>query len=135
MRMSSDELVLWKSGFFKINATMVTTWALMLVLALGSKLITRNLTTELSVPKWQNLLEIIVTSMKTQIQEVGSNNQRSISGFSGTLFLFIGAASLCIIIPGYEPPTGSLSTTIALALCVFFAVRFSGFRRREWAAT
>jgi F-type H+-transporting ATPase subunit a len=33
---------------------------------------------------------------------------------------------LCTIIPGYEPPTGSLSTTAALALCVFVAVPFFG---------
>jgi len=35
-------------------------------------------------------------------------------------------ASLCTIIPGYEPPTGSLSTTAALALCVMVAVPLFG---------
>jgi len=35
-------------------------------------------------------------------------------------------ASLCTVIPGYEPPTGSLSTTAALALCVFVAVPLFG---------
>lgn len=41
---------------------------------------------------------------------------RSSSGSAGfsSLFLFIAAASLATIIPGYEPPTGSLSTTTAL---------------------
>jgi len=33
MHLSSDELILWQHGFFKLNATIVTTWALMLVLA------------------------------------------------------------------------------------------------------
>jgi F-type H+-transporting ATPase subunit a len=47
-------------------------------------------------------------------------------GFLGTLFLFVASASLCTVIPGYEPPTGSLSTTVALALCVFVAVPFFG---------
>ncbi|MGH9885724.1 MAG: F0F1 ATP synthase subunit A, partial [bacterium] len=42
------------------------------------------------------------------------------------LFLFVATASLCTIIPGYEPPTGSLSTTAALALCVFVAVPLFG---------
>ncbi|MEA3153905.1 MAG: F-type H+-transporting ATPase subunit a, partial [Betaproteobacteria bacterium] len=32
----------------------------------------------------------------------------------------------CAVIPGYEPPTGSLSTTAALALCVFVAVPLYG---------
>ena len=35
-------------------------------------------------------------------------------------------ASLFTIIPGYEPPTGSLSTTAALAICVFVAVPIFG---------
>ena len=44
----------------------------------------------------------------------------------GTLFLFVAACSLCIVVPGYQPPTGSLSTTAALALCVFIAVPLFG---------
>src|ERR1019366_5672425 len=47
-------------------------------------------------------------------------------GFLGTLFLFVASANLCTIIPGYEPPTGSLSTTAALALCVLVAVPLFG---------
>lgn len=42
------------------------------------------------------------------------------------MFLFVASANLVTIIPGYEPPTGSLSTTTALALCVFFAVPIFG---------
>ena len=50
--------------------------------------------------------------------------------FLGTLFLFVAASSLSSIIPMFEPPTGSLSTTIALALCVFVAVPVYGIRSR-----
>ena len=39
-------------------------------------------------------------------------------------------ANLCTIIPGYEPPTGSLSTTVALALSVFVAVPFFGIEEQ-----
>ncbi len=53
---------------------------------------------------------------------------RKYLGFLGTLFLFIAVASICIIIPGYEPPTGSLSTTAALALSVFVAVPIFGIQ-------
>jgi F-type H+-transporting ATPase subunit a len=42
------------------------------------------------------------------------------------LFLLVAMASICTIIPGYSPPTGSLSTTTALALCVFVAVPLFG---------
>ena len=51
-------------------------------------------------------------------------------GFLGTLFLFVAAASLCTVIPGYTPPTGSLSTTAALALCVLVAVPFFGIQEK-----
>ncbi|CAN5322569.1 F0F1 ATP synthase subunit A [soil metagenome] len=128
MRLSPDEMIFWQAGIFKINGTIAFTWALMVVLVVGSKLITRNLSTGLERSRWQSLLEIIVTGIETQIEEVGLRDPRKYLGFIGTLFLFVATASLCTVIPGYEPPTGSLSTTAALALCVFVAVPFFGIR-------
>jgi F-type H+-transporting ATPase subunit a len=126
MRLTPDELIFWQHGFFKINGTIVFTWGLMLVLVVGSILITRKLSTGLKRTRWQNLLEIVVTSIEGQIKDVGLSEPQKYIGFLGTLFLFIALANLCTIIPGYEPPTGSLSTTAALALCVFVAVPFFG---------
>jgi F-type H+-transporting ATPase subunit a len=98
----------------------------MLVLVLGSKLITRHLATDTKRSRWQNLLEIIVIGIMGQIEEVGLSHPKKYIGFLGTLFLFVAMANLCTVIPGYEPPTGSLSTTVALALCVFVAVPMFG---------
>ena len=126
MRLSPDQLIYWQHGFFKLNATLVFTWMVMLVLVVGAKLITRNLTAEHRRSRWQNLLEIVVTAMVQQIAEVGLRDPRKYLGFLGTLFLFVAMASLCTVIPGYEPPTGSLSTTAALALCVLVAVPMFG---------
>lgn len=126
MRLSPDELIYWQHGFFKLNATLVFTWAVMLVLVVGAKLITRHLTVEHQRSRWQNLLEIVVTGIMQQIEEVGLRDPRKYLGFLGTLFLFVAMASLCTVIPGYEPPTGSLSTTAALALCVLVAVPMFG---------
>lgn len=130
MRLTPDEIIFWQYGFFKLNATIVFTWALMLVLVLGSILVTRKLSRDLSRSRWQNLLEIIVTGIEKQILEIGLRDARTYLGFLGTLFLFIAAASLATIIPGYEPPTGSLSTTTALALCVLVAVPLFGIAHR-----
>jgi len=130
MRLSPDQMVFWQHGFFKLNATIVFTWALMLVLAIGSKLITRKLTTEHTRSRWQNLLEIIVTGIGKQIEDVGLQNPKKYIGFLGTLFLFVALAALCTIIPGYEPPTASLSTTAALALSVFVAVPLFGIEEQ-----
>jgi len=53
--------------------------------------------------------------------------------FVGTLFIFIATANLLAIVPGYMPPTGSLSTTTALALCVLVAVPFYGVAQKGLA--
>ena len=127
MRLSPDEIIFWQHGFFKLNATIVFTWGLMLVLAVGSKLITRKLSTELQRSRWQNLLEIVVTGIETA-------NRRGRPAAAGEISRLSGYACSCLsrwrasspIVPGYEPPTGSLSTTAALAICVFVAVPLFG---------
>jgi F-type H+-transporting ATPase subunit a len=126
MNLSPDQIIFWEAGFFKLNATIAYTWGLMFVLVIGSKLITRKLSTQLQRSRWQNLLEIIVTGINKQIEEVGLKYPEKYLGFLGTLFLFIALASMFTIVPGYEPPTGSLSTTTALAICVFVAVPMYG---------
>jgi len=68
--------------------------------------------------------------MEKQIEEIGLSQPQKYLGFLGTLFLFVALASLCTVIPGYEPPTGSLSTTAALALCVFVAVPLFGIEEQ-----
>jgi F-type H+-transporting ATPase subunit a len=132
MHLSPDAIIFWQHGFLKLNATIVFTWGLMLVLAVGSKLITRRLSTGLKRSRWQNLLEIVVTLTEKQIEEVGLRHPKKYLPFLGTLFLFVALAALCTVFPGYEPPTGSLSTTAALALCVFVAVPLFGIVERGW---
>jgi len=126
MRLSPDQMIFWQHGFLKLNATIVFTWGLMLVLAVGSKLITHKLSKDLKRSRWQNLLEIVVSGIEKQIDDVGLRHPEKYIGFLGTLFLFVALASLCTIFPGYEPPTASLSTTAALALSVFVAVPLFG---------
>jgi F-type H+-transporting ATPase subunit a len=126
MRLSPDEIVFWQSGLIKLNATIVYTWVLMGVLTLGSLLVTRKLSTQLTRSRWQNLLEIVVIGIEKQIEDVGLREPRKYMGFLGTLFLFVAMAALFTVFPGYEPPTASLSTTVALALCVLVAVPLFG---------
>jgi F-type H+-transporting ATPase subunit a len=133
MRLGPDQLVFWQQGFVTLNGTIVFTWALMAVMVFGSMLITRKLSTRHQRSRWQNLLEIVVTGIKQQIGEVGLQQPDRYLPFLGTLFLFVAVAALATVIPGYEPPTGSLSTTIALALCVFVAVPFFGIREQGLA--
>ena len=84
----------------------------------------------MSISRWQHGLEVIVTGMNDQIREVSRQAPGRYLPFVGTLFLFIAAANIFSIVPGYTPPTGSLSTTTALALCVFIAVPIYGIGYR-----
>jgi F-type H+-transporting ATPase subunit a len=133
MNLTSDQQIIWQHGFVKLNGTIATTWAMMFVMALGSKLVTRKLATEGTISRWQGALEIVVTSIQKQIKDVGLSQPEKYLSFLGTLFLFVAIASLCTVIPGYQPPTGSLSTTAALAVCVFIAVPLFGIREQGLA--
>lgn len=130
MHISPDEVSFWQYGVINLNATIVFTWVLMLAMAVGSKIITGKLSTGLERSRWQNILEIIVINILKQIEDIGMDQPKKYLGFLGTLFLFIAVADLAIIFPGYEPPTGSLSTTAALALCVFVAVPIFGIEEQ-----
>lgn len=126
MRLSPDQKIFWQFGFMNLNLTIITTWGLMILLVVGSRLITRKLKSDIAITRWQSVLEIIVIGIRDQIKEVGLDNPEKYIGFIGTVFLFIATANLCTILPWYEAPTGSLSTTAALAICVFISVPVFG---------
>ncbi|MGE0827062.1 MAG: F0F1 ATP synthase subunit A [Candidatus Binatia bacterium] len=117
-----DTIIVWQWGEVVFNATIVFTWGVMLVLVVGSWLVTRSLTTDTHLSRWQNLLEVIVGYIREQIHDVSGDQPDRYVPLIATLFLFIAVANVLTIVPGYIPPTGSLSTTTALALCVFVAV-------------
>ena len=122
MELSPDSTVLWRAGPVTINATLAFTWLVMALLALVSLAVTRRLTEDEAPSRWQTLLEVLVEGMRTQIREVSQQEPGRYLPFVGTLFVFIAASNLLAVVPGFQPPTGSLSTTTALALCVLVAV-------------
>lgn len=130
MRISPDNLVLFQWGAISINATILFTWIVMALMVLGSRLVARKLTSETHFSRWQNLMEVLVTGIRDQIREISHQDPGEYLPFVGTLFLFIGVCNLLSIVPGFEPPTGSLSTTAALAVCVFVAVPLYGIGHR-----
>jgi len=94
----------------------------MVILALASFLITRKIKPGPNITKGQNILEAFIEVMKKQIKEVSRQDPGKYIAFIGTLFIFILISNVLSVVPGYIAPTGSLNTTIALALCVFLAV-------------
>ena len=114
------------------TATIVTTWGLMLVLAIGAYLITRKLTSDVITSRWQAALEILVTGIDEQIKEVGLSVPARYVAFIGTLFIFIATANLLTIVPGIR---ASDQLTLDDRGARRMRVRGgAGFRRRAGAA-
>jgi F-type H+-transporting ATPase subunit a len=130
MEISPDSWILYEWNGWKLNATVAFTWVVMALLVVGSRAITARLSVKETVSRWQVMLEVIVSSIRDQIDEIGAENPGRYLPFVGTLFLFIATANILSIVPGYQPPTGSLSTTAALAICVLIAVPLFTISRR-----
>ena len=126
MSIDPSEIIYFEWNFVRITATLVFTWITMLVLISVSFLITRKLQDGPDISGGQNVLEAVIETIRSQIQEISKEDPGKYISFIGTLFIFILVSNILAVIPGYLPPTGSLNTTIALALCVFLAVPVYG---------
>jgi len=130
MDISPDQVIYWEWGVVKLNATLVFSWVAMAVLTGGAWLITRNLRLAPRSARWQILWEVVVTQILDQIEEASLQDPRRYLPFIGTLFLFIVTCNTLGVIPGFEAPTASITTTAALAGCVFVAVPVFGIVNR-----
>ncbi len=119
-------VALFSVGPFPITQAVLTTWAIMLILVVGSFLLTRQL--KQAPDKRQAALELIVTTIDTQITQTSGAEPAPYRSFIGTLFLFILVANWSSLIPGLEPPTAQLETDAALAILVFLSVVWFGVR-------
>ncbi len=130
MEISPDSIIYFARSPVVINATLVFTWLTMALLVGVSAWVTRHLLVAPPLPRWQNGLELLVDGIYQQIKDITQQDPEPYSSFVGTLFLFIVTANLLAVVPGYQAPTGSLSTTTALAICVFVAVPVYGIRQQ-----
>lgn len=122
MEISPDAWIIFEWRGWQLTATVVFTWVVMAILVLGSWAVTARLSEGETVSRWQVMLEVVVSRIRDQIDGLGSGDPERYLPFIGTLFLFIATANVLTIVPGYQPPTGSLSTAAALAICVLIAV-------------
>jgi len=129
MEITPDAIIYFRWNGIHLNATIVFTWVVMAVLVLISWLATKNLKVGHDISRWQIALEVIITYIRQQIKEITQQNPDQFIPFLGSLFLFISISNLLAIVPGYHPPTSSLSTTSALAICVFFAIPIYGISK------
>lgn len=120
--------VLFHLGPVAITRPVVTTWVIMLVLTAACWRATRRL--QMRPNARQAVLEILVTGIVGQIEDVIDKDARPFLPLLGTLFIFLAVANLSGVLPGVEAPTAKLETPAALALIVFFSVHYFGVRAR-----
>ncbi len=120
--------IVFHVGPIAITRPVVTTWAIMAVLTLGSWLATRRL--QRHPDRRQAVIEILVSGITEQIEGVIRKDPRPYLPLLGTLFVFLVTTNLSGVLPGVEAPTGKLETPAALALIVFLAVHYFGVRAK-----
>jgi len=76
----------------------------------------------------QNLMEWIVEVLTNMVVSILGERGRKLVPFIGTLFIYIFCMNLLGLIPGMFSSTSKLNTTLALAVCVFLYVQFTGLR-------
>lgn len=123
-----DSPVVFHLGPVPFTQEVVTTWVLVVLLGLGSYLVTRQLSR--SPGRVQGAVEALFVLLENQIRGVVQTDPAPLVPFIGTLFVFLAAANLSSLIPGVKAPTASLETPAALALIVFFAVHAYGIQEK-----
>lgn len=130
LQLTPDQVILFYIGPWAINLTIALTWLVMALLVGLALLGTRPIRRSGEPTAWQLGLEVVVESVVDQIRPMCPDRPERLVPFVGTLFLYIATSNVLAIVPGFNPPTGSLSTTAGLALCVLFAVPYFGMRER-----
>jgi len=128
MEINTDNIIIYRFGFIKLNATLLSTWFMMAVVILCAYFAGKNIKYSGKPGKFQGFLESAYIFARGQVNDIIKKDSTQFMTFLVSLFVFISASAFLNTVPLYHPPTASLSTTSALAICVFFAVPAYGIR-------
>jgi F-type H+-transporting ATPase subunit a len=78
--------------------------------------------------KFQSFLELIVSFLRGLVDETVGHGAQKYLPIVGGLFLFIAMGNLFGLFFFLQPPTGSLSTTVALAVVAFVYFNWQGIK-------
>lgn len=109
-------------GELPVSATIVNTWVVMAILVIGGRIATWGIGPATPTSRWRLAVELLIEMIRDQIRAIGGGDPSRYLPFVGTLFLFTLFSNVLGVVPGFMSPTGSLSTAVALALCVLVAV-------------
>ena len=120
-----------KIGSLQIPESVVISWVIMLLLVVGSILLTRNLKVD-HISKRQAALEALYSLGKNFFEGLlGKEGSRYVP-YLMTVALYI-ACSNVIGVFGVKPPTKDLDVTAALALMSIVLIEYAGVRARGGA--
>jgi F-type H+-transporting ATPase subunit a len=118
----------FRMGPVTVSEPVVITWGIIVLLGLGSWLLTRRMSTRAGTG--QAVLELVIVALDDQIRAAVGHDPGRFRTLIGTLFVFILAANWSSLVPGVEPPTAHLETDAALAGIVFVATIWFGITSR-----
>jgi F-type H+-transporting ATPase subunit a len=126
-----EDVTLLQLGPVRVTESLVMSAAIGASLVLVSRAVTRRLA---GTPgRLQGLLELVVSTIADQIEQVTGEAGAPHVPLLGTLFLFIAASNLTLLVPGLHPPTEHPETPLALALVVLAWTHVAGIRAQGLA--
>lgn len=120
--------ILFTIGPVGITRTVVTTWGIIVLLAVLARLVTRRLRVE--PDRLQTAVEGVVNALANGVGTVTPEHENRLLPFIGTLWIFLVVSNLAGLVPGLDSPTADLSATAALAVLVFGSVHWYGIQIR-----
>ncbi len=128
-----SEVLISLFGILDVTGEVVTMWIMLLVIALLSLIVKKNLKERPG--KFQNIIETGVEYLDNFFADIlGKKKSRKYFTFLASLFIFIIFSNYSGLIPGVgltdyvKAPTASLSVTAALGVVTFLFLQISGIR-------
>lgn len=128
-----SEVIISLFGILDVTGEVITMWIMLLVIALLSLIVKKNLKERPG--KFQNIIETGIEYLDNFFSDIlGKKKSRKYFTFLASLFIFIIFSNYSGLIPGVgltdyvKAPTASLSVTAALGVVTFLFLQISGIR-------
>ena len=128
-----SEVIISLFGILDVTGEVITMWIMLLVIALLSLIVKKNLKERPG--KFQNVIETGIEYLDNFFSDIlGKKKARKYFTFLASLFIFIIFSNYSGLIPGVgltdyvKAPTASLSVTAALGVVTFLFLQISGIR-------
>jgi len=112
--------------FAHANPHVIYSWVVMLLLVGLGYMAVKGLS--LVPGKIQNVFEILLGGIEEFMVEITGEEGRWLFPLVATVFIYIFAANLIGLVPGFFPPTASLNTTLSCALVVVIFTHIIGLK-------